>query len=303
MKKAVRFLRNIVQRFTQIFQRQEVDETLLDELEEALILADVGVAMTERLMGIIRKGVQHNELKTSEEVREALANAIADLLSAETQLRFGEPPPTVWLFVGVNGTGKTTTIAKFARWLQRQGKRPLLSAADTFRAAAIEQLKVWGERLGVPVIAHRMGADPAAVAFDGVQAAKARGHDTVLVDTAGRMHTKHNLLEEMGKIYRSITKALGREPDEVLLVLDGTAGQNAILQAEGFLRAVPVSGIVVAKLDGTAKGGAVLAVKERLGVPIKAIGIGETTDDLELFDPKAFARALVGGENRQGVYC
>jgi len=295
----VRFLRNLVQRFTQIFQHQQVDEAFLDELEEALLLADVGMATTEKLMSAIRNGVKRKELTTAQEVRAALRKATAELLSGETQLRFGELPPTVWLFVGVNGTGKTTTLAKFARWLQKQGKKPLLVAADTFRAAAIDQLKVWGERLRVPVIAHQMGADPAAVAFDGVQAAKARGHDVVLIDTAGRMHTKVNLLEEMRKIYRVVTKALERKPEEVLLVLDGTTGQNAIAQAEGFTRAVPVTGIVVTKLDGTAKGGAILAIKDRLGIPIKAVGVGETADDLELFDPYAFATALLG-EDEQG---
>ncbi|MER3500811.1 MAG: hypothetical protein IMHGJWDQ_000988 [Candidatus Fervidibacter sp.] len=295
----MRFLRNLVQRFTQIFQHQQVDEAFLDELEEALLLADVGMATTEKLMSAIRNGVKRKELTTAQEVRAALRKAIAELLSGETQLRFGELPPTVWLFVGVNGTGKTTTLAKFSRWLQKQGKKPLLVAADTFRAAAIDQLKVWGERLRVPVIAHQMGADPAAVAFDGVQAAKARGHDVVLIDTAGRMHTKVNLLEEMRKIYRVVTKALERKPEEVLLVLDGTTGQNAIAQAEGFTRAVPVTGIVVTKLDGTAKGGAILAIKDRLGIPIKAVGVGETADDLELFDPYAFATALLG-EDEQG---
>lgn len=290
----MRFLRNIVQRFTQIFQRQQVDEELLDELEETLILADVGVTTTDKLMKPMREKVKRGELKTADEVCKVLVQTIADLLASDTKLRFGEPPPTVWLFLGVNGTGKTTTIAKFARWMQRQGKRPLLVAADTFRAAGIEQLKVWGERLRVPIIAHQMGADPAAVAFDGVQAAKARGYDAVLIDTAGRMHTKFNLLEEMRKIHRVVTKALEREPDEVLLILDGIAGQNAIAQAEGFLRAVPVSGIVITKLDGTAKGGAVIAIKDRLAIPIKAIGIGEMIDDLELFDTQAFAKALVG---------
>ncbi|MCX7969256.1 MAG: signal recognition particle-docking protein FtsY [Armatimonadetes bacterium] len=296
----MRFLRNLVQRFTQIFQRSEVDEELLDELEEALILADVGMATTGKLMGVIRESVKRNELKTADEVKAKLKEMIADLLSGDTNLRFGENPPTVWLFVGVNGTGKTTTIAKFARWLQKQGKKPLLVAADTFRAAAIDQLKVWGERLRVPVIAHQMGADPAAVAFDGIQAAKARGYDVVLIDTAGRMHTKQNLLEEMRKIYRVAAKALEREPDEVLLILDGTTGQNAIAQAEGFTAAVPVSGIIVTKLDGTAKGGAVLAIKDRLGIPIKAVGVGETADDLELFDPEAFASALLGENEQEG---
>ncbi len=290
----MRFLRNLVQRFTQIFQRQQVDEGLLEELEETLILADVGMATTEKIMSDIRDGVRRGRLTTVEEVRAALRDAIAALLQGETALRLSDVPPTVWLFVGVNGTGKTTTIAKFARWLQKRGKKPLLVAADTFRAAAIDQLKVWGERLQAPVIAHQMGADPAAVAFDGVQAAKARGYDVVLIDTAGRMHTKFNLLEEMRKIHRVVTKALEREPDEVLLVLDGTAGQNAVAQAERFAAAVPITGIVITKLDGTAKGGAVIAIKDRLGIPIKAIGVGETADDLLLFDPVAFAAALMG---------
>lgn len=296
----MRFLRNLVQRFAQIFQRTEVDEEFLDELEEALILADVGMATTEKLMRAIREGVRKGELKTADEVKARLKAMIADLLSGETSVRLNENSPTVWLFVGVNGTGKTTTIAKFARWLQKHGKKPLLVAADTFRAAAIDQLKVWGDRLRVAVIAHQMGADPAAVAFDGVQAAKARGYDVVLIDTAGRMHTKQNLLEEMRKIYRVVTKALEREPDEVLLVLDGTTGQNAIAQAERFTAAIPVSGIVVTKLDGTAKGGAVLAIKDKLGIAIKAVGVGETADDLELFDPQSFASALLGENGQEG---
>lgn len=297
----MRFLRNLVQRVTQLFQRptKEVDETFLDELEEALILADVGVATTEKLMAPLREGVKRRTLKTTEEVRSALRDAIAQLLGDDTALRFAPTPPTVWLFVGVNGTGKTTTVAKLARWAQKQGHKPLLVAADTFRAAAIEQLKIWGDRLRIPVIAHQMGADPAAVAFDGVQAAKARGHDVVLIDTAGRMHTKVNLLEEMRKIYRSVTKALEREPDEVLLVLDGTAGQNAIAQAESFHRAIPITGIIVTKLDGTAKGGAVLAIRDRFAIPIKAIGVGETADDLEPFDPHAFAAAMVGEKEEE----
>jgi fused signal recognition particle receptor len=292
----MRFLRNLVQRVTQLFQRpaQEVDETFLDELEEALILADVGVATTEKLMAPLRDGVKRRTLKTTEEVRTALRDAIVQLLGDDTALRFAPTPPTVWLFVGVNGTGKTTTVAKLARWAQKQGHKPLLVAADTFRAAAIDQLKIWGDRLRIPVIAHQMGADPAAVAFDGVQAAKARGNDLVLIDTAGRMHTKFNLLEEMRKIYRSVTKALERQPDEVLLVLDGTAGQNAIAQAESFRQAIPITGIIVTKLDGTAKGGAVLAIRDRFAIPIKAIGVGETADDLDLFDPHAFATAMVG---------
>ncbi|MDT7896445.1 MAG: signal recognition particle-docking protein FtsY [Armatimonadota bacterium] len=292
----MRFLRNLVQRVTQLFQRpaQEVDETFLDELEEALILADVGVVTTEKLMAPLRDGVKRRTLKTTEEVRTALRDAIVQLLGDDTALRFAPTPPTVWLFVGVNGTGKTTTVAKLARWAQKQGHKPLLVAADTFRAAAIDQLKIWGDRLRIPVIAHQMGADPAAVAFDGVQAAKARGNDLVLIDTAGRMHTKFNLLEEMRKIYRSVTKALERQPDEVLLVLDGTAGQNAIAQAESFRQAIPITGIIVTKLDGTAKGGAVLAIRDRFAIPIKAIGVGETADDLDLFDPHAFATAMVG---------
>lgn len=292
----MRFLRSLVQKFTQIFQRAEVDEEMLDELEETLILADVGLATTSRLMDEIRNGVKRGELKTAEDVRVRLKDLLVEILSGDTELRFSETPPTVWLFVGVNGTGKTTTIAKFARWLQKQNKRPILVAADTFRAAAIDQLKVWGDRLKVPVIAHQMGADPAAVAFDGIQAAKARGYDVVLIDTAGRMHTKQNLLEEMRKIYKVVNKALEREPDEVLLVLDGTTGQNAIAQAEGFTAAVPVSGIIVTKLDGTAKGGAVIAVKERLKIPVKAVGVGEGAEDLEPFNPHSFATSLLGFE-------
>lgn len=290
----VRFLRDLTQRFTRIFRRERVDEDLLEELEETLILADVGPATTEKLMRQLRERMKRGEVPTPQRVQEALAEMIAALLGTGEGLQFSEDPPTVWLFVGVNGTGKTTTIAKFARWAQGKGYRPLLIAADTFRAAAAEQLRAWGERLRVPVIAGKKGSDPAAVAFDGIQAAKARGHDLVLIDTAGRMPTKRNLLEEMGKIYRVAVKALGRGLDEVLLILDGTTGQNALAQAEGFLKAIPISGVVVTKLDGTAKGGSVLTLKEVLKVPIKALGFGETLDDLMLFDPYAFARSLLG---------
>ncbi|PJB78165.1 MAG: signal recognition particle-docking protein FtsY, partial [Armatimonadetes bacterium CG_4_9_14_3_um_filter_58_7] len=200
--------------------------------------------------------------------------------------------PLTWIVMGVNGTGKTTTVGKLAHWLKQRGFRPLLVAADTFRAAAMEQLQEWGDRAGVPVLTHQMNADPAAVCFDAWQSAKSRGFDIVVVDTAGRLHTKSNLMEELRKIFRVVERAQGRPPDECLLVLDGSTGQNGLQQAESFLKAVPVSGVIVTKLDGTAKGGIVITIRDRHQIPIKMIGTGEKIDDIEEFDPRRFVDGI-----------
>lgn len=243
--------------------------------------ADVGVATTEELLSYI-KGGDYSQLK----------NKIIEILSPAEGLKVSAVPPTVYLFLGVNGTGKTTTIAKLAYRLKKQGKDSLLVAGDTFRAAAAEQLEEWGRRIGVEVIRQSEGADPAAVVFDAIAAGKARGVPFILVDTAGRLHTKVNLIEELKKINRVIEKQLGRKPDESLLVLDATVGQNAIQQARVFLEACDVTGIVLCKYDGTAKGGAIIPIRKELGIPIKLLGTGEKLEDLVDFDPVAFTEAL-----------
>lgn len=246
-----------------------------------MLTADVGVAMTEELLPLIRGG-EYDTLKSK----------IIEILSPAEPLKVSSDPPTVYLFLGVNGTGKTTTIAKLAYRLKNQGKESLLVAGDTFRAAAVEQLEEWGKRIGVEVIKQKEGADPAAVVFDAISAGKARGIPFILIDTAGRLHTKTNLVEELKKINRIIERQLGRKPDESLLVLDATIGQNAIQQARVFLEACAVTGIVLCKYDGTAKGGAIIPIRKQLGIPIKLLGTGEKLEDLVDFDPVAFTEAL-----------
>lgn len=253
----------------------------MSEVEELLLTADVGVKMTEQLLPLVQNGDFS-----------ALKSKIIEILSPASPLRVFPEPPTVYLFLGVNGTGKTTTIAKLAYRLKKEGKESLLVAGDTFRAAAAEQLEEWGRRIGVDVIKQKEGADPAAVVFDAISAGKARGIPFILIDTAGRLHTKNHLLEEMKKINRVIERQLGRKPDESLLVLDATIGQNAIQQARAFLEACDVTGIVLCKYDGTAKGGAIIPIKQELGIPIKLLGVGEKLEDLVDFDPVAFTEAL-----------
>jgi fused signal recognition particle receptor len=267
-----------------------------DEVEEALIAADVGGAATLELVDAARERYRSAGGRSGEDVRRALATEIRDRLvrvgSGEFELG---PSPSVILFVGVNGTGKTTTIAKLAHRLQRDGHSLALAAADTFRAAAIEQLRVWGEELGVPVVAQRAGADPGAVAFDAVAAAESRGLDAVLVDTAGRLHNKQQLMDELAKVRRVIERRMPGQPRHVLLVLDATTGQNGLLQAEAFSREAGVTGIVLTKLDGTAKGGVALAAADRLGVPILFAGTGEEPDALAPFEPEAYIEWLFAG--------
>lgn len=276
----------------------DIDDDLLDELEEILIMADVGVNTTDKLMESVRKGIKKKEINTPEDLKPFLQARISEILttgSAETKV--AENGPTVILVIGVNGVGKTTTIGKLASYYQGQGKSVMLAAADTFRAAAIDQLQVWGERTGTKVIAHEEGSDPAAVAFDAVKAAKARNIDVLLIDTAGRLQTKANLMEELKKINRVIQREIPEAPHETLLVLDATTGQNAISQANIFTKAAPITGVVLTKLDGTAKGGVVIGIKAELSMPVKWIGVGEGVEDLRPFVAEDFAKALfVKGE-------
>lgn len=273
--------------------RGKIDEALFEELEETLIESDVGVSTATRLVASLREATRREGLSTAEEVQAWLHGEVERLLTdTAPPLRFSPVPPTLVLVVGVNGTGKTTSVAKLAHWLLRQRRRPLLAAADTFRAAAIDQLAVWAERARVDLIRHREGADPAAVVFDAVEAARSRGADVVLADTAGRLHTKSNLMQELRKIHRVAERALGRPADEVLLVLDATIGQNAVAQAQAFLEALPVTGLVLTKLDGTARGGVILTVRAELGLPIKFVGTGERLEDFDQFRAREFTDAL-----------
>ncbi|MGC8873068.1 MAG: signal recognition particle-docking protein FtsY [Chloroflexia bacterium] len=283
-------------RLTQLFRRGRLDEEDWEELEALLIQADVGVETTQALLARLRERARQEKLSDGMALREALSEEMRSILrQAERPVRPPEPGvPYVILVVGVNGVGKTTTIAKLAYFHRRQGRTVLLAAADTFRAAAIEQLQVWGERAGVPVLAHRAGGDPAAVAHDAVAAALARGIDVVIVDTAGRLHTKHNLMEELRKVRRVIERQLPGAPQQVLLVLDATTGQNGLVQARVFTEAVQVTHLALAKLDGTAKGGIAFAVVRELGLPIAYVGTGERLEDLVEFDAERFVAALLG---------
>jgi fused signal recognition particle receptor len=280
-------------RLGQLFSRSRLDESVYEEMEEALLAADVGVDTSLWLVDQVRRLAREERVDNPAELPHLLARAMeqafADLDSA---MRFAAAGPTVVLVVGVNGVGKTTTIAKLAHRYRQEGKQVLLAAGDTFRAAAIEQLLQWGERVGCDVIRHRPGADAAAVLYDAIQAAKSRGADLILCDTAGRLHNKAPLMAELSKMYKVAQREIEGAPHEVLLVVDGTTGQNALNQARTFREAVNVTGIAVTKLDGTAKGGVVLPIARELGIPVKWIGLGERMDDLEPFDPAAFAQAI-----------
>ncbi|MEO8635468.1 MAG: signal recognition particle-docking protein FtsY [Gemmatimonadales bacterium] len=270
----------------------------LEALERTLIEADFGVQATIDVVQMVEDQVRRGQLKTEEELKAAVGARLAKILEMP-----GLPPgdiarapgsgPTVIVFVGVNGVGKTTSVAKVARKLQREGRKVLLAAADTYRAGAIAQLQVWAERLGVPCVAGAPGGDPAAVAYDAIEAATTRGCDTVLIDTAGRLHTQDGLMDELRKVIRVITRKLPGAPHETLLVLDGTVGQNAIQQGKQFMQAVQPTGVIVTKLDGSARGGAVVALRSELGLPIRFLGLGETVEDLEPFEAKAFAERLL----------
>jgi fused signal recognition particle receptor len=275
------------------------DPALLEEFEEALIASDLGARVVDRMMERLKKQLQGTNASQAGRVQKELRDTLLDVLtpvqglSLESLLSKG-PKPFVILVVGVNGVGKTTTIAKIAQRLLQAGKVPLLVAADTFRAAAIDQLQIWADRVGVAVICHRHGADAAAVAFDGIAAAKARQVDVVLIDTAGRLHTKSNLMDELRKVTRVIAQECPGAPHEVLLVLDATVGQNALSQARQFHQAVGVTGLVLTKLDGTARGGIVVAIAEEMKLPVRLIGVGESVEDLQDFQSDAFVDALIG---------
>ena len=273
-----------------IFSGRMIDDDTLEELEEVLIAADVGLHGSLEIVEHLRENA--SRLKDSPSVKEFIKAEMAGLLGDPSPLvPFGEPPFVI-LTVGVNGVGKTTTIGKIASKFTSEGMRVVLAASDTFRAAAIEQLGIWAERSGAELVKHQSGSDPAAVAFDAVGAAKARGADVVIVDTAGRLHTKDHLMEELKKVARVIGKGMPDAPQEVLLVLDATTGQNALRQAEIFSKAVGVTGIALTKLDGTAKGGIVFAIRRELDIPVRLIGVGEAVDDLQEFRPEEFVHAL-----------
>ncbi|MDN5345031.1 MAG: fused signal recognition particle receptor [Clostridia bacterium] len=273
-----------------------LDDDFFDELEEILVTADVGARTSMELVDRIRRQVKERKLTEPAAVGDLLQEEVAGILGEEApRLGWSPTPPTVILVVGVNGAGKTTTIGKLAHRLQQEGKKVILAAADTFRAAAGEQLAVWAERAGAGLIRHQAGADPAAVVYDAIQSARNRRADVVLVDTAGRLQTKTNLMEELKKIRRVIERELPGAPHEVLLVLDATTGQNAISQAKLFSEATGVTGIALTKLDGTAKGGVVLAIAAEMGIPVKLVGLGEGLEDLKDFQPRDFAAALFNG--------
>lgn len=272
---------------------RSVDEEFYEELEESMILADMGVDTSCKAVELLRKRVKERKIKDAEEVRAALKEILVEMLSVgDTRLKI-DTKPSIVLVIGVNGVGKTTTIGKLAHNYDKQGKKVLLCAADTFRAAAADQLEIWSNRAGVQIIRQHEGADPAAVVFDAIQAAKARGTDLILCDTAGRLHNKANLMNELNKISRIIDRELPDADKEVLLVLDGTTGQNGLLQAKEFKSIAGVTAIALTKLDGTAKGGIVIAVADALQIPVKYIGVGEQMDDLMPFDAKAFVDALI----------
>ncbi|MBR5913332.1 MAG: signal recognition particle-docking protein FtsY [Selenomonadaceae bacterium] len=274
----------------------KIDDELLDELEETLIMSDVGTKTTEKLMENLRKGVRKAEIKSADDVKRFLSNQIREILIEEEGTNVDVEPPYVILMIGVNGAGKTTTIGKLSAYYGECGKKVMVAAADTFRAGAIEQLEVWAKRTGAEIIKHSEGSNPSSVALDAVRSAVAKNFDVLIVDTAGRLQNKFNLMEELKKINRIIGKGIPGAPHEVLLVLDATTGQNALRQAELFSKSANITGIVLTKLDGTAKGGMIIGIKEELNIPVKWVGVGERLDDLRPFNAKEFADALFGIE-------
>ena len=285
--------RQLFGKVNEALENDDISPELWDELEETLITGDVGIQTTERLLQTLQERVEAEHLTRGQELRDALKEELEILLGDPEPLVLSETSPiSVYLVVGVNGVGKTTSIAKLASLLKKQKHRVMLAAGDTFRAAATEQIKTWGERIGVTVISHQHGADPGAVVYDAMQAAQARGADVLIVDTAGRLHTKYNLMEELKKIMRVLQKYDPEAPHEVLLVMDATTGQNGFMQAKQFVEDSGVSGVILTKLDGTARGGIVFAVASELGLPIKYIGTGEKIGDMAPFDPVAFVDAL-----------
>ena len=274
-----------------LYGKNEIDDEFYDDLEEILVMADVGVNTSAEIVEKLRDAVFKKNLRKAKDVKEEIKNIVADMLSGGETIDM-VTIPSVILVIGVNGVGKTTSIGKMAAMFKEEGKKVILGAADTFRAAAIDQLEIWADRAGVDIVKHKEGADPAAVVFDTISAGKARNADIIICDTAGRLHNKKNLMDELAKIYRVIDRQLPYADREIFLVLDATTGQNAVNQAKEFKDVAEITGIILTKLDGTAKGGVVLAIKNDLKVPVKFIGVGEGIDDLRPFDPKAFAEGL-----------
>ncbi|MBR3979513.1 MAG: signal recognition particle-docking protein FtsY [Oscillospiraceae bacterium] len=271
----------------------EIDDDFYDELEECLILADLGVDTALKATEKLRKAVREQHLKTTDEAKTALKEILVEMLNVgDTQLNLSTTPSVI-LVIGVNGVGKTTTIGKIATQLTSQGKRVLLVAGDTFRAAAADQLEIWAERSGAAIVRQHEGADPASVVYDGIQSARAKGADVIIVDTAGRLHNKQNLMNELNKISRIVSRELPEAATEVLLVLDGTTGQNGLIQAKQFREIAGVTAIALTKLDGTAKGGIVISVADTLQIPVKFVGVGEQSEDLMIFEAKSFVEALL----------
>ena len=270
-----------------------VDEDFLEELEETLIMADAGVEVTESIIDELRMQAKINKISSGDHVRELLMKIIAEKMSGENLSLKIDTKPSVIMVIGVNGTGKTTTCAKLAKFLQDNGKDVLLAAGDTFRAAASEQLDIWAKRINIEIVKHREGGDPAAVLFDAIQAAKARGKDVIVCDTAGRLHNKKHLMDELSKMSRVIDRELPDADKEFLLVIDATTGQNAINQAKEFADSTGLTGIVLTKLDGTARGGMAIGVLHQLGIPIKFVGLGEGADDFDVFSPENYAKGLL----------
>ncbi|HHV01967.1 MAG TPA: signal recognition particle-docking protein FtsY [Defluviitoga tunisiensis] len=278
-----------------IFSGRTLDEDTLEELEEILIMSDMGVDVVEKILEEL-KDKYHNKITDQEDPLLILRDIMVSHLSTSPLILDTSNAPLVVLLVGVNGSGKTTTAAKLAKIYMNYGKDVVLAAADTFRAAAIEQLKEWGNRLNATVIAHQKGSDPAAVVFDAISHAKAKSKDVIIIDTAGRLHTKSNLMDELKKIKRVVQREIEGAPQEILLVLDGTTGQNGIIQAKAFKEAIDITGVAITKLDGTAKGGIAFAINHELNIPIKLVGLGEKEDDLQIFDPVKYCNALLGIE-------
>ncbi len=271
-----------------------IDEDLFDELEELLITSDVGVEMTEKILNELRETLKAKRITDGQQAKQELFGILRECIGEGGEIAFEDGKMTVILVIGVNGVGKTTSIAKISSMLKSEGKKVVLAAADTFRAAAAEQLTIWAERVGVDIIKGNEGSDPAAVVFDAASAAKKRHADVLIIDTAGRLHNKKNLMDELGKINRVVDRELPDCVRETLLVLDATTGQNAVIQAKEFENVAELTGIILTKLDGTAKGGIVFSIREELGVPVKYIGVGEKVDDFQKFDPDEFVSALFG---------
>ena len=278
----------------EVFAANEIDDDFYDDLEETLIMADLGRDLAVRVAMMLRHRVNNNGIKKTEKAREALKEIIAEMMQVGDFNLNLSTSPSVILVIGVNGVGKTTTIGKIAKQLTDGGKKVTLVAGDTFRAAAADQLEIWAQRSGASIVRQHEGADPASVVFDGIQSAKAKGSDVIIIDTAGRLHNKSNLMNELNKISRIVTRELPNAAREVLLVLDGTTGQNGLIQAKEFKEIAGVTAIAVTKLDGTAKGGIVIAVSDALKIPVKFVGVGEQAEDLMPFEPLAFADALLG---------